>query len=77
LGKFGKSNWQSYFDLLRLPLSLDGLRHSILIGKLKQLLLNGVSPNNDIFLSTFLIRLLPSMREAIGAGDHKTAAAMV
>jgi hypothetical protein len=77
LGKFGKSNWQSYFELLRLPLSLDVLKHSNLIGKLKQFLPNGVSPKNDIFLSTFLIRLLPFMREAVGAGDHTTAAAMV
>jgi hypothetical protein len=75
--KFGKSNWQSYFYLLRLPLSLDGLKHGILIGQLKQLLPNGVSPKNNIFLSMFLIRLLPSMREAVGAGDQKTAAAMV
>jgi hypothetical protein len=56
---------------------MDDLKPSILMGKLKQLLPHGVSPNNDLFLSVFLTRLLPSMREAVGSGDHKTAAAMV
>jgi hypothetical protein len=37
-----------------------------------------VSPDNDLFLSMVLIRLPPSMRETIGAGNHKKmAAAMV
>jgi hypothetical protein len=56
---------------------MDGLRLGILKGKLKQLLRDGVSPNNDLFLSMLLIRLLTSLREAVGSGDHKTAAAMV
>jgi hypothetical protein len=47
------------------------------MGKLKQLLPDGVSLNNDLFLSMFVTRLLPSMQEAVGSGDHKTAAAMV
>jgi hypothetical protein len=47
------------------------------MGKLKQHLPPGVSPDNDLFLAMFLIRLLPSMRETVGAGTHKTAAAMV
>ncbi len=45
--------------------------------KLKQHLPPGVFLDNDLFLSMFLIRLLPSMREAVGAGTHKTAAAMM
>jgi hypothetical protein len=77
LGQFGKSKWQSYFDLLRLPLGLDGLKTSVLMNKLKQLLPHGVGPDNDLFLSMFLIRLPPSMQEGVGAGDQKTAAAMV
>jgi hypothetical protein len=56
---------------------MDRLKPSILMGKLKQLLPNKVSPYNDLFLSMFLIRLPPSMREAVGAGDHKMAAAKV
>ncbi len=47
------------------------------MGKLKQRLLPGVNPDTDLFLAMFLIRLLPSMREAVGAGNHKTAAAIV
>ncbi len=46
-------------------------------GKLKQHLPPGVSPDNDLFLAMFLVRLPPSMHEAVGAGNHKTATAMV
>jgi hypothetical protein len=56
---------------------MQGLKPSILMGKLKQSLPNGVSPDNDLFLAMFLIRLPPSMREAVSSGNHKTAAAMV
>jgi hypothetical protein len=77
LGQFGKSKWQSYFELLRLPIEMQGLKPCVLMGKLKQHLPPGVSPDNDLFLSMFLIRLPKSMREAVGAGTHETAAAMV
>ncbi len=77
LGQFGKSKWQSYFELLRLPVEMQGLKTSVFMGKLKQHLPPGVSPDNDLFLTMFLIRLPPSMREAVGAGSHGTAAAMV
>ncbi len=77
LGRFGKSKWQSYFELLRLPIEMQGLKPSVLMGKLKQNLPPGASPDNDLFLAMFLIRLPASMRETVGAGDHKTAAAMV
>jgi hypothetical protein len=77
LRQFAKSKWQSYFGLLRLPLEMQGLNPTILMGKLKQHLPHGVSPDTDLFLSMFLIRLPPSMREAVRAGNHKTAAAMV
>jgi hypothetical protein len=52
---------------------MDGLKPSIL----KQLLPNRVGLDNDLFLSMFLIRQLPSLREAVGARDNKTATAMV
>jgi hypothetical protein len=42
LGQFGKSKWQSYFELLRLPMDMQGLKPSILMGKLKQHLPPGV-----------------------------------
>ncbi len=48
LGQFGKSKWQSYFELLRLPLDMQGLKPSILMSKLKQSLPHGVSPENDL-----------------------------
>jgi hypothetical protein len=77
LRQFGKIKYQSYFELLQLPMEMLGLKPSILMGKLKQLFPHGINPNNDLFLSMFLIRLLPTMREAVGAGNHKTAVAMV
>jgi hypothetical protein len=43
LGQFGKSKWQSYFELLSMPLGMDGIKPSILMGNLKQLLSHGVS----------------------------------
>ncbi len=35
LGQFGKSKWQSYFVLLRLPMEMQGLKPSVLMGKLE------------------------------------------
>jgi hypothetical protein len=58
-------------------MEMQGLNPSVLMGKLNQHLPPGVSPDNDLFLSMFLIRFLPSMRKAVGAGTHETAAAMV
>ncbi len=58
-------------------MEMQCLKPSVLMGKLKQHLPPGVSPDNDLFLSMFLIRHPTSMREAVGAGTHKTAAAMV
>jgi hypothetical protein len=77
LGQFGKSKWQSYCGLLRLPMEMQGLKPSVLMGKLKQNLPPGASPDNYLFLAMFLISLPASMRETVGAGDHRTAAAMV
>jgi hypothetical protein len=37
------------------------------MGKLKQSVPQGVSPNNDLFIGMFLIRLLPSMQESVGS----------
>jgi hypothetical protein len=56
---------------------MQGLKPSILMGKFKQHLPHEVSPDTDLFLSMFMIRLPPSMREAVGAGNHKTAVGMV
>jgi hypothetical protein len=56
---------------------MQGLKPSVLMGKLKQHLPTGVSPDNDLFLSMFLIRTPSSMRETVAAGAHGMAAAMV
>jgi hypothetical protein len=53
LGLFGKSKWQSYFELLCLPMEMQGLKPSVLMEKLKHLS-PGVSPDNDLFLAMFL-----------------------
>jgi hypothetical protein len=75
-GQFGKSTWQSYFKLLRLPMECKASSPAS-HGKLKQHLPHGVSPDTDLFISMFLIQLLHSMREVVGAGNHNTAVAMV
>jgi hypothetical protein len=58
-------------------MEMQGLKPSVLMGKLKQHLPPGVSPDNDLFLAMFLIRLPLSMRETVGTGAHGTATAMV
>jgi hypothetical protein len=70
LGQFVKSKWQSYFELLRLPMEMQCLKPRILMGKLKQHLPLAPHPDNDFFLSMFLICLPPTMREAVGAGNY-------
>ncbi len=77
LRQFGKSKWPFNFELLRLPMEMQGLNPNVLMGKLKQHLPPGVSPDNGLFLKMFLIRLPPSMRETVGAGTHGRATAMV
>jgi hypothetical protein len=67
LGQFGKSKWQSFFELLNLPMEMQGLKPSVLMGKLKHLH-PSVSPDNYLFLAMFLVRLPPSMHESVGAG---------
>jgi hypothetical protein len=64
LGQLGKSKWQSYFELLRLPMEMQGLKPRILMGKLKQHLPPTVSPVNDFFLAMFLYAFpLPCMKQ--------------
>jgi hypothetical protein len=58
-------------------MEMQGLKPSVLIGKLKQHVPHGVIPDNDLFLAMFLICLPPSMRKAVSARNHKTAVAMV
>jgi hypothetical protein len=58
-------------------MEMQGLKPSVLMWKLKQHLPPGASPDTDLILAIFLILLPPSMREAVSAGNHKTAAAIV
>jgi hypothetical protein len=58
-------------------MEMQGLKPSVLMGKLKQHLPPGESPDNHLFLVMFLICLLPSMRETVGASAHGTAPAMM
>jgi hypothetical protein len=58
-------------------MEMQGLKPSVLMRKLKLHLPPGVSPDTDLFLAMFLIRIPPSMREMVSAGNHKTAAAIV
>ncbi len=58
-------------------MEIQGLKQNVLMGKLKQHLPPGVSPDTDLFLAMFLVRLPPSIHEMVGAGNHKMAAAMV
>jgi hypothetical protein len=58
-------------------MEMQGLKPSVLMGKLQQHLPPGFSLDTVLFLAMFLIRLQPSMRETVGAGNHKTAAAIV
>jgi hypothetical protein len=51
LGQFGKSKQQSYFELLQLPMEIQGLKPGVLMEKLKQHLPHSVSPDNDLFFS--------------------------
>jgi hypothetical protein len=56
-------------------MEMQGLKPSVLMGKLRQHLPPSVSPYNDLFLAMFLVHLPPSMRETVGAGNHMRAAA--
>ncbi len=53
LGQFGKSKWQSYFELLRLPREMQGLKPSVLMWKLKQHLPPGVPLTMTFFSPCF------------------------
>jgi hypothetical protein len=63
LGQFGKSKWQSYFELLRLPTEMQGLKPSVLMGKLKQHLPPGASPDSDFLLPCFLFACHPPCKK--------------
>ena len=63
--QFGKSKWLSYFELLRLPSTVEDIRLSLVYGKLRSLLPYGADCNNKMFMAMFLLRLPPSVREQV------------
>ncbi len=58
-------------------MEMQSLKLSILMEKLKQHLPTEVSPDTELFLTMFLICLLPTLRETVCAGIHETATAIV
>jgi len=77
ISHFGKSKWISYFELLRLPVTVEDIRPSAVYSKLKSLLPFVSDQNYYIFMSIFLLRLPPSILEQVGSAEHATVAAMV
>ena len=73
---FGRNKWHSYFQLLSLPIAVENVRPLQVLGQLKSLMPFGASDNNEIFMAMFLMRLPESTREAVGAANHATVAAM-
>jgi hypothetical protein len=55
-------------------MEMQGLKPSVLLGSSNNISLQEYHLTMTFF---FLIHLLPSMRETVGAGGHRTAAAMV
>ncbi len=72
LGQFGKSKWQSYFELLRFPMECRATSPAFSWENSNNTYPMALAQTTT-FLSKFLIRPPPSMREEVGAGNHKTA----
>jgi hypothetical protein len=77
VSQFGRNKWAAYFDLLRLPCTVEDTKPSLMYARLKSLLPTGADSNNEIFMAMFLLRLPPSTREQVGATNHATVTAMV
>jgi hypothetical protein len=77
LGQFGKSKWQSHFELLQLPMEMQGLQAQRPHGEAQAASSAQYQPRQRSFSHDVLIQLTPSMREVVGAGNHRTALAMV
>jgi len=73
---FGRNKWNSYFQLLSLPIAVENVRPFTVLSQLKSLLPFGASDNSEMFMAMFLMRLPESTREAVGAAGHVTVAAM-
>jgi hypothetical protein len=77
LASLGRANGSPISNYFATPWKCRAPNQVFSMGKLKQHLPPGVSPDNRLFLAMFLICLPHSMQEAVGAGTHMSAAAMV
>ena len=77
VSQFGRNKWAAYFDLLRLPCTVEDTKPSLMYARLKRFLPHRADQNNELFMAMFLLCLPPSTREQVGAADHTTVAAMV
>jgi len=73
---FGRNKWNSYFQLLSLPIAVENVRPFTVLRQLKSLLPFGASDNSEMFMAMFLMRLPESTREAVGSAGHVTVNAM-
>jgi hypothetical protein len=53
LGQFGKNKWQSYFELLHLPVEMQGLKSSVLMGNSNSISLQEFPLTTIFFLPCF------------------------
>jgi hypothetical protein len=54
LGQFGKSKWQSYFELLCLPMEMQGLKPSVFMGSSSNISLQEFRQTMTFFFPYFL-----------------------
>ena len=59
-----------------MPIAVESIKPTALLGKLKSYLPHGASGDNELFMAMFLMRLPPSTREAVGTANHATVGAM-
>ncbi len=77
LGQFGKSKWQSYFELLHLPHGNAGPHAQRSHGEAKITSFSWCFSWHWSLSGHVLVHRLPSMCEMVGASIHMTAPAMV
>jgi hypothetical protein len=73
---FGRNKWNSYFQLLSLPIAVENVKPFTVLSQLKSLLPFGADVNSEMFMAMFLMRLPESTREAVGSAGHVTVNAM-
>jgi len=77
VSQFGRSKWAANFELLRLPCTVEDIKPTEVLAKLKRHLPSGADCKINMFLAMFLLRLPPSIPEQVGSAGHTTIMAMV